>query len=174
MDPGETGRHTLSRLLSQMEEGPLIHLPMCVYVADAKGTLAYANRETRALLRLGEDVSASIADFTGAETWEKLLAEIHRPGKTLIHLNVGGDDAWVEHYLAPIPYEDAEKNGLYVGCMTDVTEDHVAATRTAALQETVREMTFDIGQVLHANTSTLVMVNQTLMAAARAMEPELA
>jgi signal transduction histidine kinase len=57
--------------------------------------------------------------------------------------------------------------------MVDVTEDHVAAARTHALQETVRELTFDIGQILHANTSTLVMVNQTLMAASRALEPAL-
>jgi signal transduction histidine kinase len=55
--------------------------------------------------------------------------------------------------------------------MVDITEDHIAAQRTETLQNTVRELTFDIGQILHANTSTLVMVNQTLLAAGRALEP---
>ena len=176
MSTGETRRQTLSRLLSQLESAPFAYLPISIYAADAAGRLLYGNREARSLLALSDGSAdlGSITDFHREPgVWQQLVEKAGRPGKTLVHLAVDGRDVWVEHHLAAIPYEDSHKNGLYVGCMVDVTEDHVAATRTHALQETVREMTFDIGQILHANTSTLVMVNQTLMAAGRALEPEL-
>jgi len=176
MDPGETRRQPISQLLSQLEETPLIHLPMCIYVADGEGRVVYANRETRALLELPArgPVDASIAELHAEPGgYAALLARVDRPGKTLVHLKVRGRDVWLEHYLGRVPDGESQDTPLYVGCMVDITEDHVAAARTAALQETVREMTFDIGQILHANTSTLVMVNQTLLAAARSLEPEL-
>lgn len=176
MEPGETRRHRLSRLLSQLERAPLIHVPMCVYVADEGGDFVFCNTETRSLLELPAEGNelGSIADFhADPGGYEKLVQDVERPGKTLVHLKVAGRDVWVEHYLAAIAYEVFQESGLYVGCMVDVSEDHVAAARTESLQETVRELTFDIGQILHANTSTLVMVNQTLMASARALEPEL-
>ena len=176
MSPPDTGRQTLSWLLSQLESAPLIDLPMGITIADADGRLAYANAEARRMLELPADgpLDARISDFHAeADGWQRLVARVGEGGRTLVHLRVGGRDMWVENHLAPIPYEDASSNGLYVGCMVDVTADHLAAARTHALQETVREMTFDIGQILHANTSTLVMVNQTLLAAGRALEPEL-
>lgn len=177
MSTGETRRQTLSRLLSQLESGPpLIDLPMGIYIADAEGELIYCNREARKMLALpGEGpLDARITDFHAeADGHEKLIAAAGRPRRTLVHLRVGERDLWVENHLAPIPYEDADQSGLYVACMVDVTEEHEAAARTHALQETVRELTFDIGQILHANTSTLVMVNQTLLAASRALEPAL-
>ncbi len=176
MRPGETRRQTLSRLLSQLEGAPLLHLPMCIYIADSEGAFVFCNGETRSLLELpaeGGDLGTIVDFHLDPGRYAKLIEEVDRSGKTLVHLTVGGRDVWVEHYLAAIPYETSKENGLYAGCMVDVTEDHIAATRTQSLQETVRELTFDIGQILHANTSTLVMVNQTLMAAARALEPEL-
>jgi signal transduction histidine kinase len=169
-------RQTLSRLLSQLESAPLLDLPMGIYIGDAEGRLVYCNAEARRMLELPADGSPAPGMtrlLAEPESWSELVERAGGPGRTLVHLRVGGRDLWVEHHLAPIPYEDAEQNGLYVGCMVDVTEDHLAAARTHALQETVRELTFDIGQILHANTSTLVMVNQTLLAAARALEPEL-
>jgi signal transduction histidine kinase len=176
MSTGEPRPQTLSRLLPQLESAPLADLPIGIYVADAGGRLVYGNREARALMALpdGDDNLGAISElYADADTWPKLVLKAGQPGKTLVHLVVEGRDLWVEHHLASIPYEDHEQNGLYIGCMVDVTEDHLASARTRALQETVRELTFDIGQILHANTSTLVLVNQTLMAAGRALEPEL-
>lgn len=175
MSTGESQRQTLERLLSQLESAPLIDLPMGVYVADAQGRLVYCNRQARALLELHADgpVEGRITDHHADKSVYPRLVEEASPGKTVVHLKVGSRDAWVEHYLAPIPSEPDAASGLFVGCMVDVTEEHLAAARTQALQETVREMTFDIGQILHANTSTLVMVNQTLLAAGRALEPDL-
>lgn len=43
-----------------------------------------------------------------------------------------------------------------------------------ALRRKLEELTLDIGRILHANTSTLLMVNQTLEAVAQALAPELA
>lgn len=48
------------------------------------------------------------------------------------------------------------------------------ARQADALRRQVEELTFDIGRILHANTSTLLMVSQTLDSAARALAPELA
>ena len=185
MSTGETRRQTLSRLLAQLQTGPLIDLPMGLYIADADSHLLYCNGEARGMLALGSaDATGEPADAAAARerlserlvedgAWEALRESAGRRGPTLVHLRVSGRDVWVENHLAAIPYEDDQQNGLYVGCMVDVTEDHEAAARTHALQETVRELTFDIGQILHANTSTLVMVNQTLLAAGRALEPDL-
>ena len=176
MSTGETRRQTLSRLLSQLDSGPLLDLPMGLYVADADGRLVYCNSEARKMLGFAGDapLKARFADFcVEPDAYAELVTRADEPGRSLVPLRVGGRDLWVEHHLAAIPYEDGEQNGLFVGCMVDVTDDHLAAARTHALQETVRELTFDIGQILHANTSTLVMVNQTLLAAGRALEPEL-
>jgi signal transduction histidine kinase len=41
-----------------------------------------------------------------------------------------------------------------------------------ALRSRVEELVFDIGRILHANTSTLLMVNRTLESAAHALAPE--
>ncbi len=176
MSTGGPRRQTLPRLLSQLESGPLIDLPMGIYIADGEGRLAYANAEGRRMLGLPEEagLSARIPDFLAEPaSWPGLVEAAGRGRRMLVHFRVDDRDLWVENHLAPIPYEDQEQNGFYVGCMVDVTEEHEAAARTHALQETVRELTFDIGQILHANTSTLVMVNQTLLAAARALEPGL-
>ena len=43
-------------------------------------------------------------------------------------------------------------------------EQNPESEREQTLRETLDELTLDIGRILHANTSTLLMVNQTLIA----------
>jgi len=188
MDATDNGRQPLERLLDELGTAWLMDLPMSIYVADTEGNLVYCNAEGRAMLGLPEEgqLSGSICDYHAephrhAELVER-AAGPREPGarsahpKDVVKLEVAGRDVFVEHYLGPLRSSaagSAADRGLYVGCMVDITEDHIAAQRAESLQDTVRELTFDIGQILHANTATLVMVNQTLLAAARALEPEL-
>ena len=46
----------------------------------------------------------------------------------------------------------------------EMSEEPPQTSRDQALKETLDELTLDIGRILHANTSTLLMVNQTLVA----------
>jgi signal transduction histidine kinase len=185
MGTQENRTQTLEQLLEQLSRGPLAELPLSIYVADAQGDLAFCNAEARTLLDLPAEsgLSGSIADFyRNPEQYAALVEEAGAPQtvpgrapaqRVLVPLVVSGREVYVEQYLSAIPCERSREQGLFVGCMVDVTDDQIDAQHAQALQNTVRELTFDIGQILHANTSTLVMVNQTLMAASRALEPEL-
>ena len=173
------------QLSQQLGGAPLAQLPISIYVADAQGRLAFCNAEARMLLDLPAEngLSGSITDFyRDPDQYAALVEAVGLPEagsgrpsaqRTLVPLVVSGRDVYVEQTLNGISCEPPREGRLFVGCMVDVTDGHIDAQRAQALQKTVRELTFDIGQILHANTSTLVMVNQTLMAAARALEPQL-
>jgi signal transduction histidine kinase len=90
--------------------------------------------------------------------------------KTL-HLRVNGQDLYVEDYCKIIQAVDGHVIG-FVGCMVDITKDFETKQHEKELQKRVKELTFDIGRILHANTTTLVMVKQTLDAVIEAFEPK--
>jgi signal transduction histidine kinase len=55
--------------------------------------------------------------------------------------------------------------------MVDITSDLESRRRERELRERVEELTFDIGRILHANNTTLVMMNETLKSTAKVLEP---
>ena len=163
-----------------LEHVDFMHLPIGVYVVDPDGRFRACNDGVRAILGLPtsgpactriQDYYADPARFSELTT-AALEAESSSNGfeKALVHLVVAGRDVYVEDYLKPLRHTDSGEIAGYLGCMAEVTEDHKAAQRSEGLQSKVEELIFDIGRILHANTSTLVMVNQTLDACAVALD----
>ena len=158
-----------------------MHLPVGVYVVAPDGYFLGCNEGARSILGLPAEgpVEARISDFhADPGRYAELAAaadDAEKRGrgfeKSIERLRVGGRDVYVEDYLKPLRDESGELTG-YVGCMVDVTDEHRSTERSDALAHQVEELTLDIGRILHANTSTLLMVNQTLTATAAALRPE--
>jgi len=159
------------------------HLPIGVYVLSTDGRFRICNDGVKSILGLtaAASVDANILDFYADENrFEELVdaalrAEKASNGfeKSIVRFIVEKRDVYVEDYLKPLRDEDSGELTGYLGCMADITEEHLSVLRSEGLQEKVEELTFDIGRVLHANTSTLVMVTQTLEACAAALSGDL-
>jgi PAS domain S-box-containing protein len=156
---------------------------MGVFVADADGRLLVCNETARSILGLTEQdlADARIGALHADPAWyaarARAAVEAALAGdgfeKAVGHLRVHGDDVYVEEILRAV-VDRATGRTAIVGCLVDVTGEHEAAEQSEALRRRVEELTFDIGRVLHANTSTLLMVNQTLDAVAHALAPGVA
>jgi signal transduction histidine kinase len=154
-------------------------LPIGVYVVAADGRLLAANAAARALLELPQvgPIDARITELhVDPDRHRALIEAAERAGaagssyeRSIVHLRVGDRDVFVEDFLRPLRSEPYGTSAGYLGCMLDITEEHVASLRSQELSKKVEELTLDIGRILHANTSTLIMVNQTLLATAQAL-----
>jgi len=154
---------------------------MGIFVADPDGQLVVCNETARRILGLleGEVASARIGELHANPAWYReraraaLDAALSGDGfeKAVGHLRIGGDDVYVEEILRAVVDETSGGAAAIVGCLVDVTAEHEAAEQSRALRLKVEELAFDIGRILHANTSTLLMVNQTLEAVSQALEP---
>jgi PAS domain S-box-containing protein len=159
----------------------LLHLPMGIFVADPDGQLVVCNETARRILGLPEGGVADvhIGELHADPAWYReraraaLDAALAGDGfeKAVGHLRIGGDDVYVEEILRAVVDESSGGAAAIVGCLVDVTAEHEAAEQSRALRLKVEELAFDIGRILHANTSTLLMVNQTLEAVSHALEP---
>jgi PAS domain S-box-containing protein len=166
------------RLLRRVDAA---NLPIGIYAVDREGRFLACNATARRILGLGEgSLDASIADLhVDVDGHAERVAEAERGEragghyeKAIVHLRVGEREIYAEDYLRPERDAGGELLG-YVGCLVDITEEHLAAQRSFELQQKVEDLTLDIGRILHANTSTLLMVNQTLGAAAETLDPRL-
>jgi len=167
MDMGH--EHAAVELIGDMS---CFQLPIGVYVIAPDGCFLAINQPIRALLRLPGDgpVEANIADFYAEpgrheQLLQKVLAADARGQyleKELVHFCVGGADVFVECFCQPLRDPATREVVGYVGCLADITAEHEAKRHEAELQQKVQELTIDIGRVLHANTTTLIMAQQTL------------
>jgi len=154
---------------------------MGIFVADPDGQLVVCNETARRILGLpeGEVANARIGELHADPAWYReraraaLDAALAGDGfeKAVGHLRIGGDDVYVEEILRAVVDQSSGSAAAIVGCLVDVTAEHEAAEQSRALRLKVEELAFDIGRVLHANTSTLLMVNQTLEAVSQALQP---
>ncbi len=164
-----------------LERIDLMQLPIGVYVIAEDGCLLACNRSAREIFRLPLEgpIVGSIhdlhVDLDGHADLVKAALEAEAGGagfeRSVVHFRIAGNDVFVEDCLRPLRSEGDGSLIGFVGCMVDITDEHDAGERSYALQEKVEELTLDIGRILHANTSTLLMVNQTLAAAAGALAP---
>jgi signal transduction histidine kinase len=171
----------LSPSLEQFNDFDFRELPIGVYMTSLDGQFIVANRIVRQMLELplGGEFNANIKDFyPDPAKREAAIAEAKRlaeQGKYvergILHLRVGKRDVYAEDYCKILQDEAGNIIG-FVGCLVDVTADHERRLREKKLQEKVEELQFDIGRILHANTTTLVMVKQTLDAVIEAFEPK--
>src|SRR6266508_2357641 len=158
--------------IEQLWNFSCLQLPIGVYFVAPDGRFLACNQPIRQILDLPLEgpVEASIADFYANpnrrhELLEKALAAESRGRyleKELIHFRVKGEDIFVENYCKPLRDPLTQAIVGYVGCLVDVTAEHEAERREDELQQKVQELTTDIGRVLHANTTTLIMAQQSL------------
>ncbi|MCL4531341.1 MAG: PAS domain-containing sensor histidine kinase [Chloroflexi bacterium] len=158
--------------LEEFYEFDFRELPIGVYMVDADGRFIVCNRMVRQMLGLpGQgDIQANIqsfyADLADRDTLIKKALSADKEGRplerALIHFRINGADLYVEDYCKPLrnPYS-GDLIG-FVGCLVDITGEYETKLRERELQQRVEELTFDIGRILHANTTTLVMVVQSL------------
>ncbi|HEX5689841.1 MAG TPA: PAS domain-containing protein, partial [Roseiflexaceae bacterium] len=165
MDPEQT----VIELVGNMS---CLQLPIGVYVVAPDGRFIAANKPLRALLQLPlhGPLDASIADFYAEpERREHLVARVldgEERGKflekELVQLCVDGADVFVECFCKPLRDLTTHELIGFVGCLVDISAEHEAELQQVELQQKVQELTSDIGRVLHANTTTLIMGQQTL------------
>ena len=157
--------------LDQFEDFDFRELPIGVYMTSLNGQFIVCNQTVRRMLELppNEPLKANIIDYYANPAERKTgidqAIELAKRGKNLergiLHLKVQDRDLYVEDYCKIL--QDAEDNVIgFVGCWVDITADFESKQHEKELQERVEELTFDIGRILHANTTTLVMVIQSL------------
>lgn len=166
--------------LEQFSEFDFRELPIGVYMTSLDGRFIVANRIVREMLELPLEgqLAANIKDYyanpadreAAIEEAKRLAKEGKHVERGTLHLRVGKRDVYVEDYCKILQDQAGNVVG-FVGCLADVTADQERRLREKELRDTVDELRFDIGRILHANTTTLVMVKQTLDAVIEAFEP---
>ena len=156
-----------------------LQLPIGVYFVAPDGRFLSCNRRVRQMLGLPLEgpVNASLADFYAdpnerPEILKKTIAAEERGEhleKEILRLQVNGREMYVEDYCKLLRNPASGEIAGYIGCLVDVTKEHEIEKKEEALQSKVEELTYDIGRVLHANTSTLLMAQQTLDGVAEAL-----
>lgn len=149
-------------------------LPVGFYLVRPDGRCLIANPVLRRLLRVPGDLSTENINsndfYTEPSERERLLANIRSqaelgldsPGD-MIRMRFNGDEIFAEDFCLPLYHPQTRQVIAYYGCMIDRTKEMIAHRHEASLQEQVNELTMDIGRVLHANTSTLIMVKQNAL-----------
>jgi len=157
--------------LDQFEDFDFRELPIGVYMTSLDGQFIVCNRTVRRMLELPLEGSLNVnindyyADPAYRKTAIEQAAKLAKQGKSverdILHLKVRGRDIYVEDYCKIL--QEANDNVIgFVGCWVDITADFESKQHEKELQERIEELTFDIGRILHANTTTLVMVIQSL------------
>lgn len=167
-------------LLTQFEDFDFRDLPIGVYMTSLDGQFVVCNKTLRRMLELPSDgqVNANIEKFyadpaarkAAIERTIQLAEQDRNVEKGILHLKVQDRDLYVEDYCKILKDDNGRVVG-FVGCMVDVTSEIDTRKHEKELRDRVEELTFDIGRILHANNTTLVMMNETLKSAARVLEP---
>lgn len=157
--------------IDQFEHFNFQELPIGVYMTSVDGQFIVANRIVRELLNLPLDghLDANIINYYNnpadrdivIAATKKMAEQGKKVDRGILHLKVDDRDLYVEDYCKILNDEDGKVTG-FLGCMVDVTSEIDSRKHERELQERVEELTFDIGRILHANTTTLVMVIQSL------------
>ena len=159
----------------------VLELPIGIYQVDVEGNFIVCNQTLRKMLRLplNGDVKASTLDFYADKKQREVLVkqalENDLQGKYLervpIHFKVNGQDLYVEDYCKPLKDRKTGDVIGFVGCLVDITDEQKIKIHEKELRKRVEELTFDIGKILHANNTTLVMTTHTLDATIQTLEP---
>lgn len=167
--------------LTQFEDFDFRELPLGVYMTSLDGQFIVCNTTLRRMLDLPPEgkLNANIQTYYANPADRKVVIEEairlakqnQKLEKGILHLKVHDRDLYVEDYCKIIQNGEGIVVG-FVGCIVDITHELETKRHERELQERVKELTFDIGRILHANTTTLVMVKQTLDAVIEAFEPK--
>jgi signal transduction histidine kinase len=166
--------------IDQFEEFDFRELPIGVYMTSLDGRFIVCNQTLRKLLDLPLEgpLNANIGSYY-ADPAERKAAIEHaikqaeqgqHVERGILHLKVNTRELFVEDYCRIMENDKGHVIG-FVGCVSDITKDIETKRRERELRERVEELTFDIGRILHANNTTLVMMNETLKSTAKVLEP---
>ncbi len=147
--------------------------PVGVYVVRPDGYFLIASPPVRRLLQLppsGPVNQISIATLYAnpgdraallQQAQEEAQRGWHLEG-AMAHFRINGEDVFAQLHCKPLTHPQSGEVIAYYGCLIDSTAEMQGKQREQALKERVEELTIDIGRVLHANTTTLLMVDHTL------------
>lgn len=162
------------KLLLKAARLGLRDLPIGAYVADAEGRIFEANRPAREIFRLpleGE-FEVSIGDFYPAQAVsEKLSLTAADEGVSASHspptlsISVAGREVHLRDYSRPILDDETGEVIGFLSCVEDVTREY-------SLRHKVEELTYDIGQMLHTYTTTLLMTKLAADSIMRGLQPD--
>lgn len=165
----------------QFEHFDFRELPIGVYMTSLDGRIIVANQIVRQMLELPLEgvLNANILDYyinpSDREAVINEAIQLAQQGKyvdrSILHLRIGKRELYIEDYCRILQDQEGQVIG-FAGCMVDVTSDFDSKQHEKQLQDRIEELRFDIGRILHANTSTLLMVKQTLDAVIEAFEPK--
>lgn len=156
--------------LNQFNEYDFEDLPIGVYMTSVDGELLACNNVLRIMLNLplSGALNMNIANYANPADFEsvnEMSLKMSEREKSIepkhLHFHIRGKDIFVEDYSKIVQDKEGYIIG-FIGCMVDVTNKVNSRKHERELQERVGELTFDIGRILHANTTTFVMVIQSL------------
>lgn len=150
----------------------LSHLPIGVYAVTPEGCFVFCNEHVRRLLQLPltGPITKKIGEFYARpEERDRVLTQVLRAEaanlyfeKQILHFKVAGRDMFVQNNCRSLRDTGSGEIIGFAGSLVDVTEEHRSALENIALNQSITDLTTDIGRVLHANSSTLMMVYQAL------------
>lgn len=150
------------KLLQKAARLRLRDLPIGAYVTDPEGSMIEANTYARALFRLPLEggFEVTIGDFYPAPVVSEKLSQVagseegHAAGSSpTVSISVAGREVHLRDSSRPIRDEETGEVIGFLSCVEDVTREY-------SLQHKVEELTYDIGQMLHTYSSTLIMIEQ--------------
>lgn len=166
--------------LTQFEDFDFRELPIGVYMTSLDGQFIVCNQTVRKMLRLPLEgqINTNIVEFyPNPADRDKAIADaikIDEQGNNVeggvLKLKVGGQDLYVKDYCRILKNFEGHIIG-FVGCMVDITSDYETRRHERELQARVKELTFDIGRILHTSNTTLLMADQTLTSIVNVLEP---
>ncbi len=146
----------------------VMQLPLGVCVLDQQGIVIASNPAARKVLQHGgELVGVCFPEFVLSGRWSTIVENVITTTNDFYRsvLDLRGDAGVIHADSAIKPLRDEALRLIgYLVCLRDVTQEHSTAQQSESIRNMAEELTVDIGRILHANTSTLLMVNQTLAA----------
>ncbi len=172
-------------IVEQLQELAFQDWPMGSYLVRTDGQFLVASRSVRILLGLNEDGplnGENIANYYANRDYRKELleraVEEYRKGTylsgVLIHFKTRHGDVFAENFCKPLHNAESGEIIGYYGCLIDRTVEQTSKKREEALKDRVTELTIDIGRVLHANNTTLMMVKRALEPTINLLKEQLA
>lgn len=146
-----------------------------------EGEFQVCNKAIRRILNLPLDgpINANIKQFyVNPEERDNAISKLLKhekdgtgSDKVLLHFRVGERDVFVEDFCKSLRNKQNGEVIGFIGCLVDVTNEIEASKHERELQKRVKELTFDIGRILHTSNTTLLMTDQTLTSIINVLEP---
>ncbi len=152
----------------------VMQLPLGVCVLDQRGIVIASNPAAGKILKNRDElIGVCFPEYMPPELWSKIVDNVITTTDDFYRsvLDLRGDAGIIhtDSAIKPLRDDDLRLVG-YLVCLRDITHEHATARQSESIRNMAEELTFDIGRILHANTSTLLMVNQTLAAAIETLD----